>query len=125
MSLEYKEDLEKAAQKAVFLFLINIFVLISLSGSYYIVDRKEEEFKMDNIKIVLEDIEENSYIVSLLGRFATVERIEDRTENGWDCVYSFPQYEITNIKNIDAIIETLKIVSLADWLRDIEGVDLW
>ena len=80
---------------------------------------------MDNIKIVLEDIEENSYIVSLLGRFATVERIEDKMENGWDCVYSFPQYEITNIKNIEAIIETLRIVSLADWLRDIEGVDLW
>ena len=55
---------------------------------------------MDNIKIVLEDIEENSYIISLLGRFATVERIEDKTVNGWDYVYSFPQYEITNIKNI-------------------------
>ena len=36
---------------------------------------------MDNIKIVLEDIEENSYIISLLGRFATVERIEDKTTN--------------------------------------------
>ena len=80
---------------------------------------------MDNIKIVLEDIEENSYIVSLLGRFATVERIEDKTVNGWDCVYSFPQFKITNIKNIEAIIETLKIVALADWLRDIEGIDLW
>lgn len=80
---------------------------------------------MNNIKIVLEDIEENSYIISLLGRFATVERIEDKAVNGWDYVYSFPQYEITNIKNIEAIIETLKIVSLADWLRDIEGIDLW
>ena len=49
---------------------------------------------MNNIKIVLEDIEENSYIISLLGRFATVERIEDKTVNGWDCVYSFPQYEL-------------------------------
>ena len=80
---------------------------------------------MNNIKIVLEDIEENSYVISLLGRFATVERIEDKTVNGWDCVYSFPQFKITNIKNIEAIIETLKIVSLADWLRDIEGIDLW
>lgn len=80
---------------------------------------------MDNIKIVLEDVQENSYVISLLGRFATVERIEDKTENGWDCVYSFPQFKITNIKNIDAIIETLKIVALADWLRDIEGMDLW
>ena len=44
---------------------------------------------MDNIKIVLEDIEENSYIVSLLGRFATVDRIDDKTVNGWDHVYSF------------------------------------
>ena len=80
---------------------------------------------MKNIKIVLEDVQENSYVISLLGRFATVERIEDRTENGWDCVYKFPQFKITNIENIEAIIETLKIVSLADWLRDIEGVDLW
>ena len=45
---------------------------------------------MDNIKIVLEDIEENSYVISLLGRFATVERIEDKTVYGWDYVYSFP-----------------------------------
>ena len=63
---------------------------------------------MDNIKIVLEDIEENSYIISLLGRFATVERIEDKTVNGWDCVYSFPQFKITNIENIEVntIIDT-------------------
>ena len=80
---------------------------------------------MENIKIVLENIEENSYVISLLGRFATVERIEDKTVNGWDCVYKFPQFKITNIKNIEAIIETLKTVSLADWLRDIEGIDLW
>ena len=80
---------------------------------------------MNNIKIVLENIEENSYVISLLGRFATVERIEDKTVNGWDYVYKFPQFKITNIKNIEAIMETLKIVSLADWLRDIEGVDLW
>ena len=80
---------------------------------------------MDNIKIVLEDVQENSYIISLLGRFATVERIEDKMVNGWDCVYSFPQFKITNIENIEAIMETLKIVSLADWLRDIEGIDLW
>ena len=80
---------------------------------------------MDNIKIVLEDVQENSYIISLLGRFATVERIEDKTVNGWDYVYSFPQLKMTNIKNSEAIIETLKIVALADWLRDIEGIDLW
>lgn len=80
---------------------------------------------LNQITFVLEDIEENKYIISLLQRFATVERIEDKKVNGWDHVYSFPQYEITNIKNIEAIIETLKIVSLADWLRDIEGIDLW
>ena len=80
---------------------------------------------MENIKIVLEDVQENSYIISLLRRFATVERIEDKTVNGWDHVYSFPQFKITNIKNIEAIMETLKIVALADWLRDIEGIDLW
>ena len=80
---------------------------------------------LNQITFVLEDIEENSYIISLLKRFATVERIEDKTVNGWDHVYNFPQFKITNIKNIEAIIEILKIVSLADWLRDIEGIDLW
>lgn len=80
---------------------------------------------LNRITFVLEDIEENSYIISLLKRFATVERIEDKKVNGWDYVYNFPQFKITNIKNIEAIIEILKIVSLADWLRDIEGIDLW
>lgn len=51
MSLEYKEELEKTAQKAVFLFIINIFVLISLSGSYYIVDTKEEELTWIILKL--------------------------------------------------------------------------
>ena len=72
----------------------------------------------------LELLEDNELIISLLSRFADVEQIADHVENGGR--YSFPQYKVTNIKDMDAIKEVLKIVSLADWLRDhSDGITLW
>ena len=72
----------------------------------------------------LELLEDNELIISLLSRFADVERIADHVENCGR--YSFPQYKVTNIKDMDAIKEVLKIVSLADWLRDhSDDITLW
>ena len=72
----------------------------------------------------LELCEDNALVISLLSRFADVERIADHEENGGR--YSFPQYKVTNIKDMDAIKEVLKIVSLADWLRDhSDDITLW
>ena len=74
----------------------------------------------------LELLEDNELIISLLSRFADVERIADHVETGWTCSYSYPQYKVTNIKDMDAIKEVLKIVSLADWLRDhSDNITLW
>ena len=74
----------------------------------------------------LELLEDNELIISLLGRFADVERIADHVETGYNYSYSFPQYKVTNIKDMDAIKEVLKIVSLADWLRDhSDEITLW
>ena len=70
----------------------------------------------------LELCEDNALVISLLSRFADIERIADHVETG----YSFPQYKVTNIKDMDAIKEVLKIVSLADWLRDhSDNITLW
>ena len=72
----------------------------------------------------LELLEDNELIISLLSRFADVEQIADHVENGGR--YSFPQYKVTNIKDMDAIKEVLKITALADWLRDhSDGITLW
>ena len=72
----------------------------------------------------LELLEDNALVISLLSRFADVERIADHVENG--ARYSFPQYKVTNIKDMDAIKEVLKITALADWLRDhSDGITLW
>ena len=72
----------------------------------------------------LELLEDNALVISWLSRFADVERIADHVENGGR--YSFPQYKVTNIKDRDAIKEVLKIVSLADWLRDhSDDITLW
>ena len=72
----------------------------------------------------LELLEDNELIISLLSRFADVERIADHVENGGR--YSFPQYKVTNIKDMDAIKEVLKITALADWLRDhSDNITLW
>ena len=70
----------------------------------------------------LELLEDNALVISLLSRFADIERIADHVETG----YNFPQYKVTNIKDMDAIKEVLKIVSLADWLRDhSDEITLW
>lgn len=70
----------------------------------------------------LELLEDNELIISLLSRFADIERIADHVETG----YNYPQYKVTNIKDMDAIKEVLKIVSLADWLRDhSDDITLW
>ena len=72
----------------------------------------------------LELCDDNALVISLLSRFADVEQIADHVENGGR--YSFPQYKVTNIKDMDAIKEVLKIVSLADWLRDhSDDITLW
>ena len=72
----------------------------------------------------LELLEDNELIISLLSRFADVEQIADHVENGGR--YSFPQYKVTNIKDMDAIKEVLKITALADWLRDhSDDITLW
>ena len=72
----------------------------------------------------LELLEDNALVISLLSRFADVEQIADHVENGGR--YSFPQYKVKNIKDMDAIKEVLKIVSLADWLRDhSDNITLW
>ena len=70
----------------------------------------------------LELLEDNALVISLLSRFADVEQIADHVETG----YNFPQYKVTNIKDIDAIKDVLKITALADWLRDhSDEITLW
>ena len=70
----------------------------------------------------LELCEDNALVISLLSRFADIERIADHVEMG----YNFPQYKVTNIKDMDAIKEVLKITALADWLRDhSDNITLW
>ena len=70
----------------------------------------------------LELCDDNALVISLLKRFADVEQIADHVETG----YKFPQYKVTNIKDMDAIKEVLKITALADWLRDhSDNITLW
>ena len=70
----------------------------------------------------LELLEDNALVISLLSRFADIERIADHVETG----DSFPQYKVTNIKDMDAIKEVLKITACADGWRDhSDGITLW
>lgn len=75
---------------------------------------------------VLESFEDGALVASLLSRFADVERIADHVETGWDYSYIYPQYKVKNIKDMDAIKDVLKIISLSDWLRDYsDEITLW
>ena len=74
----------------------------------------------------LELCEDNALIISLLSRFADIERIADHVETGYNYSYNYPQYKVTNIKDMDAIKDVLKITALADWLRDhSDNITLW